>query len=349
MIPSLPKRRRSVLAAALAAVLLAPVPVTAAEAGHAQGTGAATGTAAGVAGGAATGTAGGAATGTGTGTGTDLCTADGDRTLAGRMSQDIRAALAHRRGTVSIAVYDSRTRTVCRLANHRRYDSASIAKVLMMEATLRRAQGLRRSLTSWERAKIRPMITRSDNEAARRLWADLGHAYLKRFLRVAGTTRTTPGSYGYWGLTATTAADQLRLLGALADDRGVLTARARAYGLRQMADVRRDQRWGVPAGVPRGVRAHLKNGWLPRAKHGWRVHSIGTFAGDGRTYRMAILSHGNPSMAYGVRTVERVAQAVHRNLNRGRAVGQDFTPESEISEVPDGSAPAERPGGGPMT
>ena len=319
MTPRRPKRRRSVLAAALATALLTPVPAAAADAGRLQGTG------------------------TGTRTGRALCSADRDRTLAARMSQDIRAALANRAGTVSIAVYDTRTGVVCRLANHRRYDAASIAKVLMMEATLRRAQSWRRGLTAWERAKIRPMITRSDNEAARRLWADLGRACLNRLLRRAGTTRTTPGSRGYWGLTATTAADQLRLLRALADDRrGVLGPRSRAYGLRQMAAVRRDQRWGVPAGMPRGIRAHLKNGWLPRARHGWRVHSIGTFTGDGRSYRMAILTHDNPSMAYGVRTVERVAQAVHRNLNKGRAIGQDFTPESEISEVPDGSAPAER-------
>ncbi|CAM5226327.1 hypothetical protein SALBM135S_10096 [Streptomyces alboniger] len=323
MTPRRPSRRRSVLAAALATALLTPVPATAADAGRLQGTG------------------------TGTGAGAALCSADRDRTLAARMTQDIRAALANRAGTVSIALYDTRTGLVCRLANHRRYDAASIAKVLMMEATLRRAQDWRRGLTAWERAKIRPMITHSDNEAARRLWADLGHAYLKRFLHIAGTTRTTPGSYGYWGLTTTTAADQLRLLGALATDRGVLGPRARAYGLRQMADIRRDQRWGVPAGMPHGLRAHLKNGWLPRAKHGWRVHSIGAFTGAGRAYRMAVLSHDNPSMAYGVRTVERVAQAVHRNLNRGRAIGQDFTPESEISEVPDGSAPAEKRGSGP--
>ncbi|QQC88757.1 serine hydrolase [Streptomyces alfalfae] len=339
-----PKRRRSVLAAVLATALLTPVPATAADAGRSRGAGTATAADAGRPRGTAAATAAATAA-----TDAALCTTDRDRTLAGRMTQDIRAALAHRRGSVSLAMYDPRTHTVCRLANHRRYDAASVAKVLMMEATLRRAQERRRPLTAWERARVRPMITRSDNEAARWLWADLGHAYLKRFLRVAKTTRTTPGSYGYWGLTATTAADQLRLLGALADDRGVLTARARAYGLRQMAAVRRDQRWGVTAGMPRGLRAHLKNGWLPRARHGWRVHSIGTFTGGGRTYRMAILSHGNPSMAYGVRTVERVAQAVHRNLHRGRAASQDFTPESEISEVPDGSAPAERPGGGPLT
>ncbi|MFD6438174.1 serine hydrolase [Streptomyces venezuelae] len=214
----------------------------------------------------------------------------------------------------------------------------------MMEAALRRAQEWSRNLTAWERRRIRPMITTSDNNAAGRLWNDLGHPYLNRFLRRANTTSTTLGPYGRWGLTRTTAADQMRLLGVLSGARharDVLKERARAYGLRQMADVRRDQRWGVPAGMPRGVRAHLKNGWLPRATLGWRVHSVGVFKGDGRTYRIVVLSHGNPTMAYGVRTVERIAQAVHRGLNKGRGPGQGLTPESEISEVPDGSVEPE--------
>ncbi|MET8688676.1 serine hydrolase [Streptomyces sp. NPDC004732] len=312
MVPHL-RNCRAAVAAALTTVLLAPIPATAADAGHHQ-------------------------------QGPALCTAGRDRTLAARMSKDIRAALSSRAGSVSVAVHDTRTGLVCDLAGQQRYDAASVTKVLMMEAALRRAQDWRRNLTGWERRRIRPMITASDNDAARRLWNDLGHPYLSRFLRRVGTSATTLGSYGRWGLTRTTAADQMRLLGVLSGargGRGVLKPSAREYGLRQMADVRRDQRWGVPAGMPRGVRAHLKNGWLPRATLGWRVHSVGVFTGSGRTYRIVVLSHGNPSMAYGVRTIERIAQAVHRGLNKGRAAGQGLTPESEISEVPDGSAPPE--------
>ncbi|MFI7317328.1 serine hydrolase [Streptomyces venezuelae] len=309
------RKPRAAFAAALATVLLAPIPVTAAEAGRPQRGGRAA-----------------------------LCTAGQDRALAARMSKDIRAALSSRAGSVSVSVHDTRTGLACDLAEDRRYDAASVTKVLMMEAALRRAQEWGRDLTAWERRHIRPMITTSDNNAAGRLWNDLGHAYLSRFLRRVGTTATTPGPYGRWGLTRTSAADQMRLLGVLTGAgraRDVLKEQARAYGLRQMADVRRDQRWGVPAGMPSGVRAHLKNGWLPRATLGWRVHSVGVFNGGGRTYRIVVLSHGNPSMAYGVRTIERVAQAVHRGLNKGRSAVQGLTPESEISEVPDGSVEPE--------
>ncbi|MEV1021570.1 serine hydrolase [Streptomyces sp. NPDC050264] len=268
-----------------------------------------------------------------------VCRVPKNPALAKQLTRDLRAALGPRRGTVSLALYDDRTRARCTLGGGTRYDAASVVKVLTMEATLRRAEQRHRPLTGWERRNIRPMIRSSDNAAAGRLWNDLGHPYLAATLRRAGTTRTGLGPYGYWGLTRTTAADQLRLLGVLTNRRSFLKARSRSYGLKLMSEVRKDQRWGVSAGVPHGLRVHLKNGWLPRAAHGWRVHSIGVFTGGGRTYRIAVLSHDNPSMAYGVRTVERVARAVHRDLNKGRAAARGLTPAGEISERSDGSAP----------
>ncbi|MGH4027558.1 serine hydrolase [Actinomycetota bacterium Odt1-20B] len=309
-----PRHWRTPVAAALTSALLTPVPLA---------------------------TAAAASTGQGT-QGSALaapCTAAKDPTLAKNLSRDLKAALAHRSGTVSVSLHDDRTGLTCDLSGQRRYDAASVAKVLILETALRRAESWRRKLTGWEQRNARPMITRSDNGAAWRLWTDLGHTTLSRFLRRVGTTATTLGHDGYWGLTRTTAADQLRLLGVLTGARDVLRASSRAYGLNLLSQVRRDQRWGVPAGMPRGITAHLKNGWLPRATHGWRVHSVGAFTGGGRTYRLAVLSHDNPTMAYGVRTIERIAQAVHRALNKGRAAGQGLTPPSEISEIPDGSVP----------
>jgi hypothetical protein len=268
-----------------------------------------------------------------------VCRSTRDPDLAARMSRDILAALSSRRGTVSVAVHDDDTGLTCALASELRYDSASVVKVMIMEGTLRRAEKLGRKLTRWELANIRPMITRSDNTSALRLWTDLGHAYLDRLLARVGTTGTVLGPDGYWGLTRITAGDQMRLLGVLTNARSFL--RSRAYGLKLMSEVERDQRWGVPSGMPSGLTAHVKNGWLPRATHGWRVHSVGAFTGTNRTYRIVVLSHDNPTMAYGVRTIERIAQAVHRGLNQGRGLVQSPTPETKVSERSDGSAPYE--------
>lgn len=304
-------RRTAILAAAIASTLVAPISAAAAAGGDRHELRAAT------------------------------CRSARDPDLAARMSRDIRAALSSRQGTVSLAVHDDASDLWCALDGSRRYDTASVTKVLIMEAVLQRAEQLGRKLTRYESRNVRPMITSSHNGAAWQLWQDLGHSRLQRFLERVGTTGTTLGPYGLWGLTRTTAVDQMRLLGVLTQARSFL--RSRAYGLKLMSQVRRDQRWGVPSGMPRGVVAHLKNGWLPRATHGWRVHSVGAFTRPGRTYRLVVLSHDNPTMAHGVRTIERIAHAVHRGLNKGRATGLDYTPESEISEESDGSVPDDVP------
>jgi hypothetical protein len=99
------------------------------------------------------------------------------------------------------------------------------------------------------------------------------------------------------------------------------------------------QRWGTPAGRPEGITWHVKNGWLPRHDRYWRVHSIGAFRGRGQNYMIVVLTRDTPSMAYGVRTVERVARTVHRTLNPdARSSIAERTP-ARILETSDGSVP----------
>jgi hypothetical protein len=110
----------------------------------------------------------------------------------------------------------------------------------------------------------------------------------------------------------------------------VLTTRARNYELYLMNHVIRSQRWGAPAATPPGTRVHVKNGWLLRATHGWRVHSLGTFDGGGRDYMIVLLTHNNPTFTYGINSIEQVARTIHHTLNptqrrsgSGRVVGAD--------------------------
>lgn len=264
----------------------------------------------------------------------DLCTSTRDPALATRLSEDIRTALKGRDSTVSIAVHDPKRGLRCGLADARHYDSASIAKVLITEAVLGRAEELGREPTRQESRRLKAMITRSDNEAAGELWSGLSRDRMNRVLREAGATDTVLGHDRYWGLTSTTARDQLALLAAVSRRPAALTL---------MGQVIRSQAWGVTAGAPRGAKVHLKNGWLPRATHGWRVHSIGIVRGTGLDYRLALLSHDNETMRYGVRTLEGVALAVHRRLGGGAAADRGFTPAEGISEIPDGSAPEHDP------
>src|SRR5260370_34682745 len=84
-----------------------------------------------------------------------------------------------------------------------------------------------------------------------------------------------------------------------------------------MAHVIASERWGVPAGTPTNVIAHVKNGWLPYPGRDWEINSIGSFTTASRAYLIVMLTYGNPSMAYGIATIEGAAEVIHALLNPG--------------------------------
>jgi beta-lactamase class A len=235
--------------------------------------------------------------------------------LAAKLSIDIGAALAGRTSSVAVALYDRTTGTQCTYEASRRFDSASVVKVTVLGALLREAKEANRRLTPQEVSLTTAMITKSDNDATTALWKQLGVSRIQHFLDLADMTQTVPGADGYWGLTQITAGDQLKLMALLTSSNPVLGSDSRNYALRLMSQVEADQRWGVPAGAPAGVTVHVKNGWLPRATHGWRINSVGAFTGGGHDYALVVLSQDNPTMADGVATVESIAHVVHRDLN----------------------------------
>jgi beta-lactamase class A len=184
------------------------------------------------------------------------------------------------------------------------------------------------------------MITKSDNNAASALWADVGRSYLQRFLNLAQMRQTALGPSGYWGLTQITAHNEVLLLRLLVHPNQVLSTASRNYALNLMAHVISSQRWGVPAGAPASLTVHVKNGWLPRSTHGWRVHSIGSFTGRGRDYSIAVLTENNPSMAYGVATVEAIARVINRDLNPGTTAATPSSVPAPSLQTPDETIPA---------
>ncbi|MER6028284.1 serine hydrolase [Streptomyces sp. NPDC001851] len=253
--------------------------------------------------------------------------------LAATLQKDITAALANRRGTVAIGLYDRSTSTTCTLRATSSYDSASTVKVTVLATLLWDAKKHNRYLTDRETSLAKAMITQSDNDATTALWKQLGTTKIKGFLAAAGMTRTVPGADGYWGLTQENVTDEQKLLGLLTARNSVLSDNARAYILKLMSQVVSDQRWGTPAGAPSTVSVHVKNGWLQRATHGWRVHSLGTFNGAGHDYMISVLTQDDSTMDYGVTTIQNVAKVIHRDLvptTPGTAV---YTPTSEPSEA----------------
>ncbi|WP_405583030.1 serine hydrolase [Streptomyces sp. NBC_01092] len=237
--------------------------------------------------------------------------------LADKLKKDITAALTERKGTVAVGLYDRSTNTTCTLRPSSAFDSASVVKVTVLATLLWDAKKHDRHLTDREVSLAKAMITKSDNAATRTLWKQLGVTKVKGFLTAAGMTRTRPGTNGYWGLTRITVTDEQRLLKLITAKNAVLSDNSRAYIRKLMSQVVPSQRWGTPYGVPSGVSVAVKNGWLRRATHGWRVHSVGAFKGRGHDYTVTVLTHGSHTLNYGIATIQGVAEAIHRDLAAG--------------------------------
>jgi hypothetical protein len=234
--------------------------------------------------------------------------------LADKLKKDITAALATRKGTVAVGLYDRTTNTTCTLRATSAFDSASSVKVTVLATLLWDAKKHNRYLTTRETTLATAMITKSDNDATSTLWRQLGLTKIKGFLTAAGMTQTKPGANNYWGLTQETVTDEQKLLKLVTAKNTVLSDNSRAYILKLMNQVIAGQRCGTPYGAPSTVTVHVKNGWLQRSTHGWRVHSLGTFNGGGHDYMMSVLTQDNSTMSYGITTIQGVAKAIHKDL-----------------------------------
>ncbi|MGW0957983.1 serine hydrolase [Streptomyces gelaticus] len=195
------------------------------------------------------------------------------------------------------------------------FDTASIVKVGMVAALLLIAQDERRALTAVERDRATAAIERSDNASATALLRAIGgpraldaaHARL-------GLTGTTAAHA--WGLTRTTAVDQLTLLRAVFGTASELSEDSRRYLRGLMGRVGSGQRWGVSAA---GGDWALKNGWMPRTTTGlWDVNSIGRGRSGTRTCLLAVLSDGHRTKESGIALVEAVAKAAVGVLGAAR-------------------------------
>ncbi|WP_405986605.1 serine hydrolase [Streptomyces sp. NBC_00872] len=210
---------------------------------------------------------------------------------------------------LSVAVYDMADGREAAYGEDRTYVCASVAKPAILAALLLRAQDAGRWLTAGERRLAAVMIERSDNDAATALRAAAGGvAALDSAYARLGMARTSAAPA--WGLTRTTARDQLTLLKAVFRTGSVLDARSRRFVTELMERVVPGQDWGVSAA---GDGWALKNGWLPRTASGlWVVHSVGRADGC----LIAVLSDGHTSLDAGIVRVETAAVSAVRRMRR---------------------------------
>ncbi|WP_406415665.1 serine hydrolase [Streptomyces sp. NBC_00873] len=236
-----------------------------------------------------------------------------DQALSRRLAPVVAATPA----SLSVAVLDPADGRAARYGVRAgtTYDTASIVKVDILAALLLKAQDEHRGLTAQEKASAASMIRISDNASADALWRVIGEAPgLNAANGRLGLTGTTGGGDGHWGLTQTTATDQLALLSAVFGTDSPLDQASRACLRGLMGGIAAGQDWGVSAAGPV---TGLKNGWLQRTATGrWDVNSIGLVRVDGHDRLVAVLSRGSVSMADGVQLVEKAAKAAVQALDQ---------------------------------
>ncbi|MBQ0879062.1 serine hydrolase [Streptomyces sp. RT42] len=235
---------------------------------------------------------------------------DRDALLAGAMA----SVTVPDGAEVSVAVLDTGTGGAAAYGTGL-FDTASIVKVDVLAALLLQAEDAGRSLTAGERAYAAAMIGQSDNDATSALWRTIGEAGgLDSANERLGLTETSGGEGPLWGLTRTTAADQVALLRQVfVADGSALGASARAWVRELMESVVDGQRWGVSAAADGGADGSawaLKNGWLRRGTTGlWVVNSIGRVSADGRERLVAVVSRASATREEGIALTEAAARA----------------------------------------
>ena len=177
----------------------------------------------------------------------------------------------------------------------------SVVKVMMLVAYLQMLAAQHRSLRSSDTALLYPMIHVSDNEAASAVLSIVGGQAVARVAREAGMTDYAPG-VGWWAYTQTSAIDQARLLFML--DR-LIPTRFYGYARYLMSTIEPSQSWGIPPVARPRWQVFFKTGALPEQG---LFNEVGRLERGPVTFTIAVLTDGDPSMAYGEQTIEGVAE-----------------------------------------
>lgn len=238
--------------------------------------------------------------------------AERDRRLAAALAPVRRIQT----GNLAVGVTDVSTGVTAIYGGRLGFHTASIVKVDILASLLLAGQragtplgATGAPLSGTDADLAAQMIETSSDDAATDLWTAIGSGGgLADADATLGLRHTTPGPGLYWGLTTTTAGDQLRLLRAVTTAHSPLDTRSRDYELDLMRHVIAGQNWGVSAAASPGSVLTIKDGWLPDPAL-WVVNSIGEVDHDGQRLLMVVLSSDQPTEATGIAQDEAAARA----------------------------------------
>ena len=203
----------------------------------------------------------------------------------------LKAYLAGLPETVTAAVEDLGTGVVYTYDPGPSLVLGSTVKVQILGTLLSQAQAAARPLTATEQSLATAMIEVSDNSAGQALFDEVGGApAIQAWDDSIGLTGTFV--YPAWGISTSTATDQITLLGVFARPNRYLDDASRAYGLSLLGHVEPSQVFGINVGPPAPDVLAAKTGRMPFL--GVR-NGIACVDGDGRDYLIAILTQNGPS------------------------------------------------------
>lgn len=240
------------------------------------------------------------------------------------VAQELTAAwqkiLDDTESSVDIAVYSKKSNasyTLSNAADTATFPTASIVKVAILADLLHQRASEKTMLSDTEKSYAQQMIQYSDNDAATYLLDTAlgGYQATDQLFKDLDMTHSTADASA-WGVTQTTAADQLKLLNAVFYDSEYLSAADRSYLQGLMGNVTAEQQWGISAAAEK---FQLKNGWLQDTDDSkWIVNSIGHVYQDSDPdgYTIAVLTKGSATMTEGQALIEAIAKAAKEILLR---------------------------------
>jgi hypothetical protein len=219
----------------------------------------------------------------------------------------VRNYLEQRGGVVGVGVIDNQGR-VRGVHDRRRFVTASVIKAMLLVSYLRKVDDENRALTSGERSQLKPMITVSSNEAATWVHSWLGDDALRRLAQRADMDQFTI-CCNSWGAARFSARDQAKFFWQL---ERLTPPRFRDYATKLLRSIVSRQSWGIPrVARRRGFSVFFKGGWGGTAL-GRLVHQASFIRYRGTGFSLAVLTDGNPSKSYGIRTIAGVARRIVR-------------------------------------
>jgi Beta-lactamase enzyme family len=215
--------------------------------------------------------------------------------------------LAGRTGRTAFAVVDSEGR-MSGVHVHWTFPTASVVKAMLLVGYLRRLHALgQHHVDSYSNSFLYPMIHVSDNNAATQCWSIVGDGGLYAVAGAAGMHDFSVS--GLWGAALLSPADQAQFFFEMDS---LIPREFVGYARFLLSTIDPSQSWGIPVlARPLGYQVFFKDGSEPTGL-GQLVHQIGRLEGHGRTFAIAVMTDGDPTMQYGIDTIQGTTAALLR-------------------------------------